>query len=264
METKKQKVISLLRQALKGGKLKELMDEVDVTVDDKNIIVDFKRLATELEKLAKSNEVLISKMDTLIEGGLKVTNLEEAKDDFGEIKANSEAVQMLRDDVNTLIKSQIVQGTKDTQGVIEVVSAVFSAMVQFFTGIFKTTIFKSQLLPEHYMTPQTMIVLDPYTGKPVDWSRLGTAQKMIPGGGFSAVQVPGASSVVSVAVTGTIDGANDTFTLSSAPSNGLLYLSLGRQEQVEGTDFTRSGSTITYTTPPAVELAAEPHRAIIY
>jgi hypothetical protein len=80
------------------------------------------------------------------------------------------------------------------------------------------------------------------------------------GGGSSAVSSP----VVTVTLSGTIDGVNTSFTLSSTPANGILYLSLGHQEQVEGTDFTRSGNTITYSIAPDVSLSGQPHRAIIY
>lgn len=67
-----------------------------------------------------------------------------------------------------------------------------------------------------------------------------------------------------VAVSGTVNGSNVNFTLASVPITGLLYLSLGRQEQIEGVDFTRVGAAITYLTAPASDLAGSPHYAIIY
>jgi hypothetical protein len=65
------------------------------------------------------------------------------------------------------------------------------------------------------------------------------------------------------AVTGTVNGSNDTFTLSNVPvSPNSLILSIGRQIQIQGVDYSLSGSTITYTTAPDNSLSTEPHRAI--
>jgi hypothetical protein len=50
--------------------------------------------------------------------------------------------------------------------------------------------------------------------------------------------------------TGTMNGTNVTFTLSNAPISGSLTLFLNGIEQVPTTDFTISGTTITYTVPP--------------
>ena len=67
-----------------------------------------------------------------------------------------------------------------------------------------------------------------------------------------------------VTVGGTIDGVNTVFTLNGgiAPfdSNSLQVL-LARQPQVQGIDYTFSGTTITYTTPPDIGLAGQPHYA---
>jgi hypothetical protein len=65
-----------------------------------------------------------------------------------------------------------------------------------------------------------------------------------------------------VTVNGAIDGSNVTFTLngSIAPFDpNSLQLSLARQPQLQGIDYTFSGTTITYVTPPVVELAGQPH-----
>ena len=67
-----------------------------------------------------------------------------------------------------------------------------------------------------------------------------------------------------VNVDGTIDGVNVTFTLhgSITPFDpNSLSLSLGRQPQIQGIDYTISGSTITYITPPDASLAGLPHIA---
>ena len=50
--------------------------------------------------------------------------------------------------------------------------------------------------------------------------------------------------------SGAINGTNTTFTLTTTPTTPLL-LFLNGNLQLAGTDYTRSGSTITYTTAPA-------------
>lgn len=67
-----------------------------------------------------------------------------------------------------------------------------------------------------------------------------------------------------VTVDGTIDGVNTTFTLHGDitpfdPSS--MHLRLARQEQEQGIDYTLSGITITYITPPPAQLSGEPHAA---
>jgi len=65
-----------------------------------------------------------------------------------------------------------------------------------------------------------------------------------------------------VSVNGTIDGNNTTFTLagSIAPYDpNSMQLSLARQPQIQGIDYTISGTTITYVTAPPSSLSGEPH-----
>jgi hypothetical protein len=67
-----------------------------------------------------------------------------------------------------------------------------------------------------------------------------------------------------VTVSGTINGINTVFTLtgSIAPYDAnSMNLVLARQPQIQGIDYTLSGVTITYTTPPVAELAGQPHYA---
>jgi hypothetical protein len=67
-----------------------------------------------------------------------------------------------------------------------------------------------------------------------------------------------------VNVDGMIDGVNPTFTLhgSITPFDAnSLQLSLARQPQVQGIDYTISGTTITYIVPPDSSLAGQPHIA---
>lgn len=67
-----------------------------------------------------------------------------------------------------------------------------------------------------------------------------------------------------VTVNGTIDGVNTVFTLngSIAPFDAnSLQVSLARQPQLQSIDYTFSGTTITYTTPPTAGLAGQPHVA---
>lgn len=64
------------------------------------------------------------------------------------------------------------------------------------------------------------------------------------------------------AVSGTINGSNVTFTLTSTPTvPASLILTLNRQIQIQDTDYTLSGNTITYTTAPDALYSGLPHRA---
>jgi hypothetical protein len=65
-----------------------------------------------------------------------------------------------------------------------------------------------------------------------------------------------------VQVNGTIDGNNTTFTLAGSITpfdSNSLQLSLARQPQIQGIDYTISGTTITYISAPAAALAGQPH-----
>jgi len=67
-----------------------------------------------------------------------------------------------------------------------------------------------------------------------------------------------------VNVDGTIDGANTTFTLhgSITPFDpNSMQVSLARQPQIQGIDYTLGGITITYIVPPDASLAGQPHKA---
>lgn len=67
-----------------------------------------------------------------------------------------------------------------------------------------------------------------------------------------------------VTVSGTINGSNTVFTLNGSITPydaNSLQLSLARQPQIQGIDYTFSGTTITYVTPPPAELAGQPHYA---
>jgi hypothetical protein len=67
-----------------------------------------------------------------------------------------------------------------------------------------------------------------------------------------------------VDVDGTIDGTNTTFTLhgSITPFDpNSLQITLARQPQLQGIDYTISGTTISYITPPDPSLAGYPHKA---
>jgi hypothetical protein len=67
-----------------------------------------------------------------------------------------------------------------------------------------------------------------------------------------------------VNVDGAIDGVNTTFTLhgSITPFDpNSMDLKLARQPQEQGIDYTVSGVTITYITPPPANLSGQPHTA---
>jgi len=80
--------------------------------------------------------------------------------------------------------------------------------------------------------------------------------------------VPGGGSVGTwtiAVVSGIIDGANVTFTLPSTPVAGTpFFLRIGRQPQEYTTDYTRSGTTITYVVAPDASLSTFPHIAEYY
>ncbi len=65
-----------------------------------------------------------------------------------------------------------------------------------------------------------------------------------------------------VNVSGTVNGINTTFTISPTPFDpNSLNLILARQPQIQGIDYTITGGTITYITPPDASLAGQPHTA---
>jgi hypothetical protein len=65
-----------------------------------------------------------------------------------------------------------------------------------------------------------------------------------------------------VNVSGTINGSNTTFTISPAPfDSNSINLMLNYQPQIQGIDYTISGTTITYVTPPPAAFAGLPHIA---
>lgn len=61
--------------------------------------------------------------------------------------------------------------------------------------------------------------------------------------------------------TGDFDGSNAVFSLSETPILHSLALSLARQPQIEGVDFTLSGNIITFSAPPDASLSGEPFQA---
>lgn len=60
----------------------------------------------------------------------------------------------------------------------------------------------------------------------------------------------GKISFINQTVTGTVDGVNDDFTLSAAPTAASLIVWVNGLRQRPTTDYTLSGTTITFTTPP--------------
>lgn len=75
-------------------------------------------------------------------------------------------------------------------------------------------------------------------------------------------QTASSSAWTTSAVSGTINGINTTFTLSATPTDAnSVQLSLDRQLQIQGVDYTLSGATITYTTAPDASLSGSPHYA---
>ena len=59
-------------------------------------------------------------------------------------------------------------------------------------------------------------------------------------------------------VSGTIDGSNQTFTITSGYT-GNSVISLAGQIFVEGVDYTTSSTTITYTSPPPAGYSGKTH-----
>jgi len=62
--------------------------------------------------------------------------------------------------------------------------------------------------------------------------------------------------------SGTIDGSNTTFTLAHSPSpTASLELFLNGQFVAQGSDYTLSGSTITFTFAPDASFNGTPFKA---
>lgn len=75
-------------------------------------------------------------------------------------------------------------------------------------------------------------------------SELPTGDTITGGGGSIAVDA------VTETPTGTVDGSNVTFVLSNPPATGQVVLSINGLIQKKTTDYTISGSTITFTSAP--------------
>ena len=56
--------------------------------------------------------------------------------------------------------------------------------------------------------------------------------------------------------TGTIDGANVTFTVANTPIAGTFALYLNGQRLTAGVEYTRSGTTVTFVTAPTNEFSS--------
>lgn len=59
-------------------------------------------------------------------------------------------------------------------------------------------------------------------------------------------------------VSGTINSVNTTFTVATSITQALLLV-LANTIYQPGTDFTTSGTTITYAVAPDISLAGQPH-----
>lgn len=76
---------------------------------------------------------------------------------------------------------------------------------------------------------------------------------------------PGSVVIEWVDLIGDVDGVNAEFTLADPPTNDVLEVSMARQQQFEGLDYTYDGDvTITFVTPPDASLATEPLKALVY
>lgn len=65
--------------------------------------------------------------------------------------------------------------------------------------------------------------------------------------------------------SGSINSSNVTFTLAHTPSPAsALQLQIGRQPQIQGTDYTLSGATITYITAPDISLVGTHYAYYLY
>lgn len=63
-------------------------------------------------------------------------------------------------------------------------------------------------------------------------------------------------------VSGLINSINLTYTIPVTPT-GQIMLFLARQPQMSPDDFSISGATITYSTPPDASLSGQPHKAFV-
>lgn len=256
-----QKIIKkMLEKKLKD---KKISDEKRQEVLDilKEVVINEKRL----EKVQNS---IIKLMEEVVELTKKSGDISEKAYEFAEktsdvkkeIKELNQTIHGLNE---TIVDKENKEGESNNK-LGKLLVTLIGGLITFIGDFFKKTTIKIQPTAEHYNTPQKVIVVDPFTGKAMDWSRALSGKQQRSTGTSIAGGPSGTTSVMSVLINGTIDGVNTVFTLASTPANGILYISIGRQEQVEGTDFTRSGDTITYTTAPDISLSGYPHRAIIY
>lgn len=63
-------------------------------------------------------------------------------------------------------------------------------------------------------------------------------------------------------VSGTVDGANVTFTIAASPTSDIILV-LARQVQAKTTDYSVTGSTITMTYAPDASLSSQPFQAFV-
>lgn len=72
----------------------------------------------------------------------------------------------------------------------------------------------------------------------------------------------GGGSLVVQTVSGTINGSNVTFTIPSAISSGKSFIDLNGQVYIQDTDYTISGTTVTYSVAPAADLSGLTHKIV--
>lgn len=105
------------------------------------------------------------------------------------------------------------------------------------------------------------LTLTPAVGS-IDFSGAGVTGSII--GSDVTETIPGGSggggTPITEDVSGTINGSNVTFTLTHTPIAGTLSLRLVRQPQEDPTDYSISGSTITYVIAPDASLSGGPHK----
>lgn len=85
---------------------------------------------------------------------------------------------------------------KEDTGILQsLLGTLFSSLVEFLSKLQKST-YKASLIPEHYVTPQSVVLLDPRTMKPLNPKDIGTSYPMQGGNaGPASVSIRGSNGI---------------------------------------------------------------------
>ena len=168
------KVIELLSKKL--GEKKNNPMHFTAQVDSKEVVKAVKEQGAETSKLIIS----LAKEVVKLTEGVEILNFPKKVDVEMAQPKWYKAPEKAPDTVS--IKGP-VEVKQDLTGVAGIASAFLSALTDFFTKL-SNKVFHVTVHPDHYTTPQSMVILDPFTMKAVDLKELFSAKVMIGGGGM--------------------------------------------------------------------------------